>query len=130
VNRTSDGAEIPEVGAGGGLGDLYQIHELELPDDTALAALEQLCLQHIQDKDVLSQMQDAISKAFKSKKKALSLDLYGVKEEDEISLERLMTKLGQGLSSEESQGSQSTETDLPNSIVSHHCIIWHKTYLT
>ncbi|KAJ6000525.1 DNA repair metallo-beta-lactamase [Penicillium waksmanii] len=116
VNRTSDGGEIPEVGAGGGLGDLYQVHELELPDKTALAALEQLCLQHIQDKDVLSQMQKAISKAFESRNKVLSLDLYGVKEEDEIPLERLVTKLGQSLSGEESLGSQSTEINLPSSI--------------
>ncbi|CAI7632985.1 unnamed protein product [Penicillium pancosmium] len=116
VNRTSDGGEIPEVGAGGGLGDLYQVHELELPDKAALAELKQLCLQHIQDKDVLSQMQELISKAFKSRKKALSLDLYGVKEEDEISLERLVAKLGQSLSGKESLGSQSIESNLPSSI--------------
>lgn len=130
VNRTSDRGEIPEVGAGGGLGDLYQVHELELPDKAALAELEQLCLQHIQDKDVLSQMQEAISKAFNSRKKTLSLDLYGVKEEDEISLERLVTKLGQNLSGEEPLGSQSTKTNLPSSIVSLHCLLWYTTYLT
>lgn len=130
VNRTSDGGEIPEVGAGGGLGDLYQVHELELPDETALAALKQLCFQHIQDKDILSQMQDVISQAFKSKKKVLPLELYDIKEEDEITLERLVTKLCQGLSSEESLGSQSTETNLPKTIVSIDFLQGYMTYLT
>lgn len=123
VNRTSGGDEIPEVGAGGGLGDLYQVHELELPDELALAKLEELCLRHIHDKQVLSQMQNTLLEAFKSKRKALSLDQYGVKEEDEISLERLVTKLGQGRSSEEFQESNNIETDLPNTIVSFHFLL-------
>ena len=103
---------MPELGAGGGIGDLYQVHELELPDEFTLAQLEKLCLQHIPDKKCSSQMQKALLEAFRSRKKALSLDVYGVKEEGEMSLEKLVAMLGQGVSD------QSSKQDLPNSIVS------------
>lgn len=114
VNRTTGGAEIPEVGAGGGIGDLYQTHELELPDEFALAELEKLCLQHIQDEQALSQMRSALLEAFRSRKKALSLDTYGVKNEGEMPLKNLVTALSHG-PSEISGGST---PDLPNTIVS------------
>ncbi|KAG0153283.1 hypothetical protein PDIDSM_5133 [Penicillium digitatum] len=113
VNRTTSGAEIPEVGAGGGVGDLYLTHELELPDESALAELEKLCLEHIRDKEALSQMRKALLGAFRSRKKALSLDTYGVKEEGEISLKNLVTALSHGPSVTSSRSSQ---PDLPNTI--------------
>ncbi|KAJ5824008.1 DNA repair metallo-beta-lactamase [Penicillium robsamsonii] len=112
VNRTTGGAEIPEVGAGGGIGDLYQTHELELPDESALAELEKLCLKHVQDKQALSQMRAALLGAFRSRKKALSLDTYGVKEEGEISLKSLVTALSHGPSDTASR----SQPDLPNTI--------------
>ncbi|KAJ5183387.1 hypothetical protein N7492_001003, partial [Penicillium capsulatum] len=112
VNRTNDGAEIPEVGAGGGLGDLYQVHELELPDESSLVDLQKLCLQNIQDPQLLSQIQNALVEAFQSKRQALPLDRYGVQEEGTISLESLVTKLSQGVSKESSVVS----TDLPSTI--------------
>lgn len=116
VNRTTGGAEIPEIGAGGGIGDLYQTHELELPDEFALAELEKLCLKHVQDKEALSQIRNALLDAFRSRKKALSLDTYGVKDEGEISLKNLVTALSHGPSETSSRSSQ---PDLPNTIVSN-----------
>ncbi|CAI7591543.1 unnamed protein product [Penicillium palitans] len=113
VNRTTGGAEIPEIGAGGGIGDLYQTHELELPDELALAELEKLCLKHVQDKEALSQIRNSLMDAFRSRKKALSLDTYGVKEEGEISLKNLVTALSHGPSEISSRSSQ---PDLPNTI--------------
>ncbi|KAJ5121893.1 DNA repair metallo-beta-lactamase [Penicillium atrosanguineum] len=112
INRTKDGAEVSEVGAGGGIGDLYQVHELELPDESTLAQLEKLCLQQIPDKKRSSQMQKALLEAFQSRKKALSLDIYGVKEEGDMSLEKLVAMLGQGVFD------PSSKQDLPNTIVS------------
>lgn len=111
VNRTKDGTEIREVGAGGGIGDLYQIHELELPDQSTLAELGNLCLKHISDKDRLIQMHNVLSEAFRSRKKALSLDQYGVKEEGDISLQKLVEMLGRGLS-------DGAKPDLTKTIVS------------
>ena len=114
VNRTPDGTEIPEVGAGGGAGDLYQVHELELPDESALKKLENLCAQHIVDQDALSKIRGALMEAFQSKKKTLSLDEYGVRD-DEIPLEQLATKLGD---SHPDTSNPATTPNLPSAIVS------------
>lgn len=127
VNRTTGGAEIPEIGAGGGIGDLYQTHELELPDEFALAELEKLCLKHVQDKEALSQIRNALLDAFRSRKKALSLDTYGVKDEGEISLKNLVTALSHGPSETSSRSSQ---PDLPNTIVSNTTVsFWGSSIL-
>ncbi|KAJ5807753.1 DNA repair metallo-beta-lactamase [Penicillium riverlandense] len=98
VNRTIEGVEIPEVGAGGGIGDLYQTHELELPDEATLEELEKLCLQHIHDEQLRQQLRITLIEAFRSKRKALSLDEYGMKEEGDISLKKLVDVLSHGMS--------------------------------
>lgn len=118
VNRTPAGTEIPDVGAGGGVGDLYQTHELELPDESTMAELEKLCSQHIQDQEALSQMRNALKNAFQSRRKALSLDTYGLREEGEISLENLVTALSHGPST---SSDESSNPDLPNTIVRSFC---------
>jgi len=125
VNRTSGGAEIPEVGAGGGIGDLYQTHELELPNESALAELEKLCLQHVHDETALCQIRTTLLQAFQSRKKALSLDTYGLKEEGEISLENLVTALSHGPSQ---ASDESSNPDLPNTIVSIAILLLRMTY--
>ncbi|OJJ47783.1 hypothetical protein ASPZODRAFT_94616 [Penicilliopsis zonata CBS 506.65] len=107
VNRMKDGLEVPEAGAGGGDGDLFQVHELELPDPEALEELKKLCFKHIHDDNLLSQTNEALSRAFRSQKKALSLERYGVKNDGEISLESLVQILGRGHSI------ATSEEDLP-----------------
>ncbi|KAL4869142.1 hypothetical protein BDV12DRAFT_168343 [Aspergillus spectabilis] len=102
VSRITKGSDIPEIGAGGGLGDLYQIHELELPDQPSLARLEQLCSEKIHDPQALSTAKEALSKAFRSKSKTLSLDGYGMKDAHEMPLEELVNVLSRGRLSEES----------------------------
>ncbi|KAL3463380.1 hypothetical protein BJX64DRAFT_287405 [Aspergillus heterothallicus] len=102
VNRTKSGTDVPELGAGGGLGDLYQIHELELPDQPSLARLEQLCAEKIHDPQALSRAREALSNAFKSKGKVLSLDSYGMKDTHEMPLDELVHVLSRGRLSEES----------------------------
>ncbi|KAJ9221110.1 hypothetical protein DTO169C6_6496 [Paecilomyces variotii] len=92
----SDNVEVPEVGAGGGGGDLYQSHELELPDESSVEQLEKLCLQHIHDPNILTRTKGALIEAFRSKKKTLSLDKYGLKDENDISLQRLVDVLSRG----------------------------------
>ncbi|KAJ5106374.1 hypothetical protein N7456_003049 [Penicillium angulare] len=122
VNRTREGDEIPEVGAGGGAGDLYQAHELELPDESALARLEELCAQHIHDPEALSKTRTALLEAFRSRKRTLSLDRYDV-HDDEIPLEQLVTKLSNG--SGDKKGT-TTDSDLPNTI--HFPYSRHSSY--
>ncbi|RAH79584.1 hypothetical protein BO86DRAFT_457776 [Aspergillus japonicus CBS 114.51] len=100
VNRTKDGSEMPELGAGGGGGDLYQIHELELPDKSALEQLEKLCFERIHDTQALSHTRQALIEAFESKRKALPLDSFGLKDADEMPLEKLVKMLGRGRAEE------------------------------
>ncbi|KAH8422614.1 putative DNA repair protein [Aspergillus melleus] len=100
VHRTKDGSKVPEIGIGGGAGDLYQIHELELPDELALEQLDKLCLEQIHDPRSLSQTRKALFDAFRSKTKALSLDSYGMKEDHEIPLDNLIRILSRGHSGE------------------------------
>ncbi|KAE8379119.1 hypothetical protein BDV26DRAFT_291573 [Aspergillus bertholletiae] len=96
VSRTDDGSKIPELGAGGGGGDLYQIHELEIPNKLALEQLEKLCLKNIYDSQALSEAREALTKAFKSKSKALQLAGYEIKDDHDIPLENLANILGRG----------------------------------
>ncbi|GIC94060.1 putative DNA repair protein [Aspergillus udagawae] len=96
VARMEDGTRVPEIGAGGGGGDLYQTHELELPDRSSLEQLESLCLEQIRDPKTLSQTREALTEAFKSKNKALSLDSYGMKDVSDIPLQELVQILGRG----------------------------------
>lgn len=117
INRTNNGAELPEVGTGGGLGDLYQIHELELPDESVLAELDKISLQHIQDEGALAQIRNTLSEAFRSKRKALILDKYGLQDEGEISLSQLVTMLSRGPSSDKAV-LRSGLQEMPNTIVS------------
>ncbi|KKK15003.1 hypothetical protein AOCH_003849 [Aspergillus ochraceoroseus] len=108
VSRTNDGFDVPEVGAGGGGGDLYQTHELELPDQSALERLELFCRERIHDPQVLSKTREALLEAFKSKNRALSLDSYGMKDAQDMPLEELVEII--------SRGSQSEELELPETL--------------
>ncbi|KAL2001680.1 hypothetical protein VTN02DRAFT_1401 [Thermoascus thermophilus] len=108
LTRTEDGSEVPETGAGAGSGDLYQTHELELPDESAVEQLEKLCLEQIQDHEKLSHTREALLSAFKSKK-ALSLNNYGLKEESDISLKKLVTVLSHGQSQDKMEASSFTQ---------------------
>lgn len=96
VNRADDGSKVPEHGVGGGGGDLYQSHELELPDKYTLQQLEILCREQIKDETVLAKTLDALSSAFNSESKTLSLVKYGLKAADEIPLKELVRKLSRG----------------------------------
>ncbi|KAL1970610.1 hypothetical protein VTN77DRAFT_4254 [Rasamsonia byssochlamydoides] len=96
VTRAGDGSEVPELGAGGGKGDLYQSHELQLPDESTVQQLEKLCLEQIEDSQVLSQTKEALVSAFKSKNKTLSLDQYGLKDDSDISLRELVAIISSG----------------------------------
>ena len=122
VNRTSSGTEVPEVGAGGGIGDLYQTHELELPDEAALDELEKLCLQYVHDTEARSHIRDALLRAFQSRRKSLLLDTYGLQKEEEISLKSLVTALSHGPSE---VSDKTSKPDLPNTIVSTpYIMLW------
>lgn len=116
VNRLNDGTEVIEEGAGGGGGDLYQTHELELPDPSVLQELEKLCLERMRDRKALSLIREVLLEAFKSRNKTLSLDSYGMKDESDIPLETFISMLSRGRS--ERHTTQTKPDQLPNTIVS------------
>ncbi|ODM23985.1 hypothetical protein SI65_01575 [Aspergillus cristatus] len=118
MGRLQDGSQLPEVGIGGGAGDLYQVHELELPDQASLEKLEKLCLERIHDSRVLSQTRDALFEAFRSKSKSLSLDNYGMKDDTDIPLEKLVSILSRGHTDKRSSADVKDEAGnrLPNII--------------
>lgn len=120
VGCLQDGSQLPEVGIGGGAGDLYQVHELELPDQASLEVLEKLCLERIHDSQVLSQTRDALFEAFRSKNKSLSLDSYGIKDDTDIPLEKLVSILSRGHKDTRSSADMKDKAgnQLPNIIVS------------
>ncbi|KAF3480669.1 uncharacterized protein GIQ15_06016 [Arthroderma uncinatum] len=109
ITRTKEGYEIPEVGAGGGKGDLEQSHELELPDDATFQLLLDLCKEQIKEPETRDMAISALTKAYESGGKAIPLDDYGLKEEEEIPLARLAGIIGQGLQ-------QKAKEPLPNTI--------------
>ena len=97
VTRTQDGYEIPEVGAGGGKGDLEQSHELELPDHATFKRFLDLCKEQIKEPDTRDLVVSTLSRAYESTRAAISLGEYGLKDEEEITLAKLVTTIGQGL---------------------------------
>ncbi len=90
ISRSSEGLVIPEVGAGGGEGDLTQAHELELSDPKATLELMRLCLSNIHDKKIQERTLTFLSSALSSHRKCVSLDALGLEDyNDSIPLERL-----------------------------------------
>ncbi|KAH8700541.1 putative DNA repair protein [Talaromyces proteolyticus] len=93
ITRDRCGAAIPEAGAGGGKGDLYQIHELELPDEMALQKLEELLTAQIGNEQVISQTRETLRSAFESGKRSLSLDEFGLTEDADVTLKDLISMI-------------------------------------
>lgn len=74
IIRASNGLNVPELGAGGGGGDLLQSHELDLSDTAAAFELVKLCSEKIADAQARSRTLSLISEAFTSSSKILCLD--------------------------------------------------------
>ncbi|CRG90326.1 Protein artemis [Talaromyces islandicus] len=91
VTRDMVGADVPEIGAGGGKGDLYRSHELELPDETALQKLEEFLRKHVDDANMVSHGTETLRNAFKSGENKISLDEFGLSKDAEISLQDLVS---------------------------------------
>ncbi|MCJ1260578.1 Protein artemis [Lobaria immixta] len=98
IARSSDGASIPETGAGGGEGDLVHAHELELQDANTAVELIHLCSENIRDQQALEGTLDLISAGLKSANKTVTLDaLKHARGSDMIPLKELATILSNGI---------------------------------
>lgn len=89
ITRTGKGVDVPELGAGGGGGDLDQVHELELNDTDAVGRLMNLCSTNIQDPKQLSKIISLLSTAMVSDRKTLSFGANFTLENDEDSISLL-----------------------------------------
>ncbi|KAF2155253.1 hypothetical protein K461DRAFT_326956 [Myriangium duriaei CBS 260.36] len=115
-----DGIEYDEKCAGGGQGDLNQIHELELTDLSALGRLMELCTTRLQDRPEVSQKLKAwLADSIKQGAQNIKLDtevfqeaIYGGNEFDElddIPIDRLVAALDKMGSKSEGGDTSSAE---------------------
>ncbi|KAF1988519.1 hypothetical protein K402DRAFT_411468 [Aulographum hederae CBS 113979] len=94
ISRLEDGAEIGELGLGGGQGDLDQIHELELNDPEAISKLLSLCTSTVKDGELLRKMFMMLNDALKGESSRLRLDaLKEVDATGDAPLQRLVDSL-------------------------------------
>nr|KMM70449.1 hypothetical protein CPAG_06761 [Coccidioides posadasii RMSCC 3488] len=117
VTRTQGGLDVLELGAGGGVGDLTQGHDLQFPDASVVERFVSLCSEYIQDPEKRQMIVDAATKAYESNSKSLSLEPFCVKEEDGMTLKNLVAMLCQGSKSSMFPGQSQPRTNhLPNTI--------------
>ncbi|KAL9620427.1 MAG: hypothetical protein Q9160_005012 [Pyrenula sp. 1 TL-2023] len=125
VTRTPGGIVVPEVGAGGGGGDLYQVPELDTADAAAIVKLEELCSRLIDNTDTLREALQKLSAANESGRMRLSLEGLGQNSHGNYSVEDMISLLANKnpqqelvspVPSELEVQSGSEEKDLPNVI--------------
>lgn len=103
IARSSDGASVPETGAGGGEGDLVQAHELELKDANTAIELIHLCSENIGDQQALEKTLNLILTGLKSANKTVTLDALKLgRGSDVISLKDLATLLSNAVAHHDS----------------------------
>lgn len=92
---------MPELGAGGGLGDLVQAQEVELKDANTAIELMDICSTNIRDEQALARALSLISKGMKSANKTVVLGaLEEARESDAIPLKELAKFFSKGISYE------------------------------
>lgn len=74
IARSANGEVVPELGAGGGAGDLVQGHELELDSVQDILTLTKVCSEKIGDKNMRMKTLDFISDTLTCQKNSISLD--------------------------------------------------------
>lgn len=93
----ANGAEIAEIGAGGGKGDLDQKEELEAADVTIIGKLMELCANTLKDEDLLSKVLARLQEALEDGKGTVDLGQSLQKEsqanEDDLTLQSLVSVL-------------------------------------
>ena len=93
ITRAADGADVYEIGAGGGGGDLYQAAEVDITDLASIEALASLCAEWIKDPAELSNALQRLSSAQMSRNSKMSLDDLGLDSDEEISLKQLVGQM-------------------------------------
>lgn len=106
ITRTSQGP-LPELGAGGGGGDLIQAHELMLDDFKAVDELLKLCSEQIREPETLAKVVELVTMATESGNKTMSLETLGLGSiHAEIPLKKLAYLLSTGTTREQRNSSR------------------------
>ncbi|KAK8173337.1 beta-lactamase-like protein [Phyllosticta citrichinensis] len=111
VKRLPDGAEVAELGLGGGKGDLDLAHELEAPDDPSiLSRLKDFLAKEMEDHALMARVMERFSNALKKGNGCLRLDtgldvLQGETSLDGMPLQRLVDILARLATDDEQQPS-------------------------
>lgn len=94
ITRVRDGREIPELGAGGGGGDLEPAHLIDLGDSMSAVELMKSCSEKISDAGERARTLSLISKAMASENNAVPLEGFdSVEELEGMSLDKVTTLL-------------------------------------
>jgi DNA cross-link repair 1C protein len=93
ITRSRDGADVYEIGAGGGGGELYQGVELDIADLVSVEALADLCVQWLHDPTELATALGRLSSARASRNSMMSLDDLGLDSDAGISLKQLVSRM-------------------------------------
>ncbi|KAI8933852.1 hypothetical protein NX059_009551 [Plenodomus lindquistii] len=103
ITRTKD-AEIAELGAGGGQGDLVQKEELETSDMANIHQLMELCVSSIEDEGLRAKVVELLERNIQDGVGRLEVDLQmrprGHDSQDSLSLSDLVSGLSSRVSSE------------------------------
>ncbi len=134
ISRMQDGTELLELGAGGGLGDLYQTPELEVLDAPTLNALRVLCRDVLKDKDAFARIDQAIDAMLSSGSTRYSLDGLGLNIDEDMPLKefvRLVSKdqnLSQRVGKDKSKNRDQSVNDESKDRVIHFPFSRHSSY--
>lgn len=125
ITRTSTGADVPELGAGGGGGDLDHVNELELNDTAAVGRLINLCSTKIREPHRLAKIVSILSTAMVSDAKTLCFDGRFTAEDDEgnislLSLTEILSRIAENkdtvpklINPSRAHGEESQKSPLP-----------------
>lgn len=125
-----EGIEYPEAGAGGGYGDLNQIHELEIGDITALGRLMELVTVRLEDRpEILERVRSWLSKSVEQGASNIKMDtetfnraIHGEQEDlddlQEVPIDRVVLALDAMMSSK-----PKVDTPQARNIVSKEIVI-------
>lgn len=93
ITRSPEGSVIPELGAGGGGGDLHQSPELELSSLGPAREFGEGCKLFAKDKDRWARVLSKLESASTSRKPNLSLHGLGLEVDQDISLQEFLERL-------------------------------------
>ncbi|KAK8246013.1 putative DNA repair protein [Phyllosticta capitalensis] len=115
VKRLPDGAEVAEMGLGGGKGDLDQTHELETPDPSILGRLQEFLSREVDDA-LVARIMESLNVKKGNGRLRLDAGLDLVQDEaaslDGIPLQRLVNILARLVRDDEEQPTLKTVDDV------------------